>query len=41
MKKTIKLFSLIAVLGLLAARAGADCGHCEKGHDPKGAAGKS
>lgn len=37
MKKTIKMFSLIAVLGLLAARAGADCGHCEK----KGAAAKS
>jgi len=41
MKKTIKLFSLIAVLALLAARAGADCGHCEKGHDKKGAAAKS
>lgn len=37
MKKTIKLFSLIAVLVLLAARVSADCGHCDK----KAAAGKS
>jgi hypothetical protein len=41
MKKTIALLSLIAVLALLAGRAAADCGHCDKGHDKKAAAGKS
>ena len=33
MKKSFTLFSLIAVLALLAGRAAADCGHCEKDHD--------
>lgn len=41
MKKTLALLGLVAALALVPGRLNANCGHCEKGHEKKAAAGKT